>query len=346
MGVVGPTLGGEPPPTIWLRRAVTVPLYLGLASASLATLPLWGSLLFAADVAAGQFGKRPRLRAGAFLSWYAWCEAVGIVAALLLGAVTLGGRLGGEGRYLRANAGLQRHWSDALFRGSLRIFSVRLHVEGDPVPDAPMIVLARHASSMDTVLAAHLIANPHRVLLKYVLKKELRWDPCLDIVGGRLPNVFIDRRRRDASVEAIRGLARDLEAGSAVLIYPEGTRFSRPKLERARERLRREGPAHLLESAAALRWVLPPRIAGPLAVLESAPEADVVFLEHTGLEGAATFAQVWRGDLVARTLRVRLRRVPASDVPIRDRERWLFEQWGEVDRWIEAQRSRAETPTQ
>ena len=61
---------------------------------------------------------------------------------------------------------------------------------------------------------------------------------------------------------------------------------------------------------------------------------DVVFLEHTGFEGAATFARFWTGALVGRTIRVRLRRIAAGTIPGTGRDRWLFEQWTEADRWI------------
>ncbi|MDC0708578.1 hypothetical protein POL68_08865 [Stigmatella sp. ncwal1] len=41
--------------------------------------------------------------------------------------------------------------------------------------------------------------------LKYVLKRELLWDPCLDVVGRRLPNVFVERSgdRGKAEIEAV-----------------------------------------------------------------------------------------------------------------------------------------------
>ena len=64
--------------------------------------------------------------------------------------------------------------------------------------------------------------------LRYVLKQELRYLPCLDIGGHGLPNVFVDRSGSD-SAKAIREVS-DLiaTAGSdeSVLIYPEGTRFT------------------------------------------------------------------------------------------------------------------------
>jgi len=100
--------------------------------------------------------------------------------------------------------------------------------------------------------------------------------------------------------------------------------------------LRAKGQGALADIAAGYRSVLPPRTGGPLALLQAAPDADVIFVEHVGLEGAASFGEFWRGALVGKTLRVRLRRVAAAAIPREARERWLFEQWAETDRWISA----------
>ena len=80
-----------------------------------------------------------------------------------------------------------------------------------------------------------------------------------------MPNYFLDRRSTDAAaeVEQVRALGRELGEGDGVLIYPEGTRFTPEKRERAIEILRRRFP-HLVERAeavvdggATLRFTLP-----------------------------------------------------------------------------------------
>jgi 1-acyl-sn-glycerol-3-phosphate acyltransferase len=84
---------------------------------------------------------------------------------------------------------------------------------------------------VDTMLPAHLVANPTGFRLRYVLKKELLADPTLDIGGNRLPNYFINRGAGDSAkeTEAVRRLASDLGSNDGVLIYPEGTRYSEEK---------------------------------------------------------------------------------------------------------------------
>ena len=321
----------------WRRRAVTVPACIVLALASCLGAPLWLALALAFDVGTGRARRLPRTRALAFFAFYLCCEAAGIVFAACLWMITSRARMVGPGRYRDANAALQRWWTDALYEGAKTIFSISVEVEGLALARrGPFLLFVRHTSSADTLLAAALVANPFHLLLRYVLKRELLWDPCLDIIGQRLPNAFVDRTsaRREGEVVAIAELAEELDPQSAVLIYPEGTRFSESKRDRAVLALTERGPAPLAEIARSYRSVLPPRLAGPLALLEAAPALDVVLLEHHGFEGAATFARFWSGELIGATIHARIRRIAAAAIPVADRARWLFETWAETDRWV------------
>jgi len=326
---------------------VTVPAALVSAAAFLCAAPVWGLAALLWDGLSGTGRTLPRTRALAFLGLYLACEAAGLAAAAALWVATAGGRTCGPRAWVERNAALQRWWAGALFHGSRRLFSMEVLAEGlSRADEAPFLLLVRHASVADTVLAAALLAGPRRILLRYVLKRELLWDPCLDVVGRRLPNAFVRRRGPglDGEVAAIAALARDLDARSGVLIYPEGKRFSEARRTSAVASLAARGRPDLAEIAAGYRNVLPPKLRGPLALLEAAEGVDVVVLEHCGLEGAATFPSFWRGALVGKTLRLRLRRFPAAEIPARDRERWLFEVWAETDRWISEAREAAGEP--
>ena len=339
------TTGSAPPDgsrresqaSIWSRRAVSVPLYAGLAGLCLAGAPLWLLLAAVADLASGRGRTWPRTRALGFFALFLACEVAGVLVATLLWLGTLGGRAGGPGRYLEANAWLQRWWTSTLFRGGALLFSMKVEVEGlELARTGPLLLFVRHTSTADVVLAAALVANPNRLLLRYVLKRELLWDPCLDVVGRRLPNAFVDRSgtRSRVEIEAIARLARDLDERSAALIYPEGTRFTPERLARGVEALRERKLERLTAIASGYRHVLPPRLGGPLALLEAAPGVDLLLVEHCGLEGAESFATFWGGGLVGTTIRVRLRRFAAASIPASGRDEWLFERWAEMDRWI------------
>ena len=164
----------EPLLSIWGRRAVTVPALLALAAVVFAAAPVWGLGALVVDLATAGGRRLPRTRALAFFALYLGCEVAGIAGAFAVWAVTLGGRLGGPGGYLERNAALQRLFSHALFHGSCRIFSMRVVAEGlDLAKSGPFLLFVRHASTADTVVSAALVANPSRLVLRYVVKREL-----------------------------------------------------------------------------------------------------------------------------------------------------------------------------
>jgi 1-acyl-sn-glycerol-3-phosphate acyltransferase len=310
----------------WSRRALSISAYTVAGSLALAVAPL-----AAAAVALGA-GVRARLAlfAAAFFAY----ELAGLGASLWLW-------LAGRARDEAAHAGLRRWWACGLFRAASRVFALELRIDGEAaaVP-GPVVVLIRHTSLADTLLPEVVLGQALR--LRYVLKRELLLDPCIDVVGRRLRCAFIRRGSGESEREiaAIRALAHDLGPRDGVVIYPEGTRFTPEKRTRALERLARSGQDERLTRARLLRHVLPARTAGPLALLEAAGGADPLFFAHTGLEGLATLRDVLSGGILGRKIRVQLWRTPRSVIPA-EREggvRWLDEEWTRVDDWIERTR--------
>ena len=58
--------------------------------------------------------------------------------------------------------------------------------------------------------------------------------------------------------------------------------------------------------AARLKNVLPPRLGGPVVLLEAAHDADVVIFGHFGLDGFEYISDIWSGGLVGTTVRLKL----------------------------------------
>ena len=180
------------------------------------------------------------------------------------------------------------------------------------------------------------------------MKRELLWDPCLDIVGQRLPNAFVRRGQSGsaAEIERVRELARDLGPRDGVMLFPEGTRFTPRKRQQVLARLAESAEPKHVERGRALQHVLPPRLGGVLALLEEAPGVDVAFCVHTGFERLRTLNDLWSGELVGRTIEVEFWRIPAAQIP---RERaarvdWLFDQWSRIDDWLETRATDAVKP--
>jgi len=327
----------EPTLVSWARRAVTLPLYFVLFAAVLVALPLLAPLALAVDVVRGK--RFATTRCLAFFLLYLACELAGILASgvLFLAAPVLGG-LHCE-RSIALHYALQGWWAASLYRGTELIYGLsrELEEEGDP-GRGPVLLLARHASVGDTVIPAVFLSRRHGLRLRYVLKRELLWDPCLDLVGNRLPNYFVRRGSGDTAREA-EGVARLLDGlgpRDGVLIYPEGTRFTPAKRARVLERMAQGADAALVERARRFTRVLPPRLGGTLALLERNPGADVVFCAHVGFDAAATFWHFWNGTLVGQTIRVWFWRVPFAEIPKNRDARidWLYTQWERMDAYV------------
>jgi len=332
--------GCEAPASRWLRRAWTLPLYAALWVASVALLPLLLAGALAADLARGA-RKLPLVRLAVFAPIFFTAEAVGLAAAFAVWLAAGAGRLVPRARFLAWNFRLQCLWARALLAAARRVFDLGLEIEGDALATpGPLLVLPRHASLADVLLPAVLLSDRHGLRLRWVMKRELLVDPCLDVVGSRLPNAFVlrDAGRNEREIAAVVQLAGALSGRDGVLLYPEGTRASAAKRARALARIGAGAEAERVPRLRALRHLLPPRTGGALALLAAAPDADVLLLGHVGLEGLATLRDLLDGTIVGRRIEVRYWRHAARDVP---RERsaalaWLDARWLELDAWVDA----------
>ena len=327
----------------WARRFVTIPLYIVLCIFFVGALP--ALLLAAAVVDIARRRSWVLCRAVLLFSLYFCCEAIGIVASFALWGANGIWPGGGADRFLDWNFALQRWWAGALFRGACLIFGMEVRLEGtDELSRGPVLVFIRHASIADTLLPAMFIANPNGIRLRYVLKRQLLWDPCVDIVGNRLPNCFVRRELGDS--QRVQRLIAGLGPRDGVIIYPEGTRFSQEKLARAVTRLADSGNQELYNRALAFHNTLPPRLGGALSLLGASPGADAIFCAHEGFEGVVDMRDFLRGSLVGKVIRIRFWRVPYQQIPAESNRQaeWLFEQWLRVDEWVTLQRAARESP--
>lgn len=323
------------------RRLKTIPTFVGGLLVMLVLAPLLLPALALVDATRWLLGRYPWMgvRLYSFGLVYLLAEAIGLVA---LSSAWLAA---GFGRFRRPllswTFAIQQAWAGTLLAAVRGIFGIRIDVAGgEAVSPGPILLMVRHASIVDNLLPAALVSKRHGLHLRYVLKRELLSDPCLDVAGNRLPNHFVARGSTDTQSEiaAIGELAGGLGPQDGVLIYPEGTRFSKAKQARALEKLQ-DGDPEIFERAQRLRHVLPPRLGGPLALLDAAASADVVVLAHHGLEGFAHLRDIWVGGMVNATIRVKLWRIPRSELPAEpaDQVDWLYDLWTQVDAWIDEQ---------
>ena len=329
----------EPWRARWGRRAFTIPLYLALLVAYACVAPAFLPVVVLYDLS--RTSSFAATRTVAFFGWYLVCEVVGLAAALVLWVAYRCQPGVGYEKFRRWNFNLQCAWARALGGGAFRIYGMRVELEEDgELGRRPLLLLIRHASTADTILAAMLVAARHDVVLRYVLKRELLWDPCLDVVGNRLINVFVRRGGEDtvAEIAAVASLANGVGAGEGVLIYPEGTRFSAQKRGQILAKLAARGDEAAVRRATELRGVLPPRLGGTMALLERTAGWDVAVCAHAGLEGSASFADLWNGGLVGRVVHVRVSVFSGDALPPTREGKidWLFARWREVDTFVAA----------
>lgn len=318
------------------RRLVTIPVVALTTLLFVALAPLTLLAVLVIDLVRRR--RMVALRMWASVGTYLVCNVGG---QLVLGLAWLASGFGlARARLIRWTHGIQAGWVAILFTMVTRIWGLRWQVEGrELLAPAPLVLLVRHASLLDTLIPNMYLSRAHGVGLRFVLKRELLVDPCLDIAGHILPNHFVDRDPEDSRVEleAITKLARDVAEDEALVIYPEGTRFSAAKRARIVARLEQRDP-ELAARAGALRHTLLPRPGGTLALLRNAPGLDVVICGHVGLDGFMTPREVWSGALVGRVIAVSFWRHPAAELPDDDegRTRWLHARWAELDAWIAA----------
>jgi len=240
-------------------------------------------------------------------------------------------------RLVRLSYRLQLGWGNLLWDSARVIFRLRIEIEGlELARPGPILILSRHASIIDNLLPSQLFSRAHGMTLRYVIKRELLMDPALDIVGSWLPNHFVDREAKDpgAEIEALRRLGSGLTENDGLLIFPEGSRFTKEKQQRALTSLAIRNPG-FHRQVAGLLHLMPPRPGGALALLE-ASSADVVLVAHRGLDGFAQIKDIWAGGMVGKLVRVRMTRVPFREIPEGrgPRTEWLFKVWQEMDDWI------------
>ena len=266
-----------------------------------------------------------------FAWFYFGLELIALVLVAWIFVTRSPGETREEGLYR-----LQAWWANLTLSVAAKALELKFVVEGaECAVPGPTILLVRHASILDTLLPSVYVQRPNQYRVRYVLKQELLFDPCIDVVGNALPNYFVDRTGDlGRELEGIRALVRNL-GPDGVLIFPEGTRFSPGKRKKALQKLEADASPHL-PAARRLSHVLPPKPAGVLTLVEELPSVDCVFLAHTGLEAFAKIKDLLSGEVVASTVYVQLWRVDASDIPKASDQRlhWLYAEWKKVNAFV------------
>ncbi|MEU5216583.1 hypothetical protein AB0G79_10340 [Streptomyces sp. NPDC020807] len=210
-----------------------------------------------------------------------------------------------------------------------------------PDPDRPVVVLLRHAGTLNSHLMFHLVT---RVLgRRPVCPGRLRalTDPAVGLLvrPTEARQFYWNEAGRKRALQYVAGSAATLGPAQALAIFPEGTNITARRRARALAELRTRGMRERAEWAAGLRHVLPPQHAGVVTALRKAAEADVLVVGHQGLEDLVGWAYATCcPPRVPSRVRVHWWHTPAADVPrtparIAD---WIDAQWQRMDAWLDA----------
>jgi 1-acyl-sn-glycerol-3-phosphate acyltransferase len=346
------------PPRL-VRRLVLAPLVIVITIVLVVLFPL----LAAVAALAGLAGRsRPRRMRGLRLLWFAaaWLTTETLTLACCLGlwvASGFGARLHTEHSARRHYAVLRR-FLGLIYRAGASAFGVRVEVaepeftaeeQQEARPARPVIVLSRHAGPGDSILLVHHLLTVYGRRPRVVMKAAMQLDPSVDVLGSRLPNVFIapGETRQGLFAGQIERLARGLEAEGAVVIFPEGGNWTPGRWRRGIQRLERKGRRDLASRALQMPNLLPPKLGGVAAAIGACPEADVVFVAHAGVDNLVSAGDIWRCIPLRGQVRARWWRVPADQVPRaaghEDQVKWLYDWWQRIDEWVSQNRPASET---
>jgi len=340
------------PPRL-IRRLVLAPLVVIIAVGFLVLSPFLALLaLVFGLMARPRAGHMRSLRLVGFALVWLVAETVALVMLAGLWVVSgFGGRLRTE-PYQSRHYAVMRWFLDLMYRGAERTYGLRAEID-EPEFTAgeaaarlarPVIVLSRHAGPGDSFLLVHQLLSIYQRRPRVVMKASLQLDPSVDIVGNRLPNVFIKAQLTGENIftREIERLARGLDANGALVIFPEGGNWTPHRWRRGIRRLEHQGRSDLAARARDMPNLLPPRPGGALAAISACPDADVIFVAHAGLDTIVTVGDVWGKFPINQVIRARWWRVPFDEVPRGlDHEgqvQWLYDWWKRIDSWISENR--------
>ncbi|MFB7512731.1 hypothetical protein [Streptomyces sp. NPDC056144] len=255
-------------------------------------------------------------------------------------ALALTGRAGTRDTALGAFSGLGAR----LFGDGFRRAGMSLDVPEDlprPAEDRPVVVLLRHAGTLNSHLLFHLATG---VLgRRPVCPGRLRalTDPAVGLLvrPTEARQFYWNEAGRKRALQYVAESAATLTAAQALAVFPEGTNITARRRARALAELRTRGMHARAEWAAGLRHVLPPQHAGVVTALRKAVDADVLVVGHQGLEDLVGWAyRTCCPPRVPGRVRVHWWHTPAADVPRTPARiaEWIDAQWERMDAWLDA----------
>jgi 1-acyl-sn-glycerol-3-phosphate acyltransferase len=111
----------------------------------------------------------------------------------------------------------RRSFPHAYHRLVARLFGIRIRVAGEPVRGRGVLLLANHTGWLDIVIFSAVMP------LSFVAKSEVASWPFFGTLARLQRTVFVDRTRRSETGATRDAIRERLQAGDALVLFPEGT---------------------------------------------------------------------------------------------------------------------------
>lgn len=333
-------------PPAAVRRPLTVTAWLVMSIACLVTSPV---LIGVAALASAVTGRPQVLIFARLMVAYFVLELAGLIACGALWLVSAGGLLMKTQPFQGLHYRLLRWLVHEFARRWLSWLEIELAAEQPSEAihalesDGPLLFFSRHAGPGDTVLLIDRLLTRFDRLPSVVFKQSVAIDPCVDLIGHRLPHAVIDTSDKEACEARIEKVAAQLGSRGVLLLFPEGGNFTVERHRKAILKLRRTGRRREAAKAAHMPHVLPPHPSGALAALRGNPGADVIFGAHSGLGLAAFPREIWRETPLRKTFTSQMWLSPAAERPAEPDAQvaWIYDWWKRLDQWIDEQGTEA-----
>lgn len=323
----------------WGRRLVTVPALFLLTALYGGLLPALATYSVIRDLSTGRKAM-PLLRFHTYIFSVLFIQCVGLMILQGSWFYTLFMR---PERRAHVNLKIEIFFIPKTIALAEIIYGMDIEMDDvECCAPGPILLFSRHASILDTIMPIKLLGQSHGMGMRIVQKAELLWNPVVDVASHRMPRAFVKRGTGNAERQAahMQHLLKGITDNQALVVFPEGSRFSPEKKAKIVDKLSLSNPI-AAERAKQLGNVLPVRPAGTCALINARPDVDVVFLAHTGLEGANRLEDFVGGALTKQKVRIKFWRVPASEIPQDEQAQveWLHNEWSKVDQWIAENKS-------
>ena len=103
------------------------------------------------------------------------------------------------------------------YRVLRRLLRINIRIVGEPVRDRATLFVSNHVSWVDIVVIGSIMP------VAFVAKREVASWPLIGVTAKIQRTVFVDRKRRQRTGEAIAGMINRLASGVPVVLFAEGT---------------------------------------------------------------------------------------------------------------------------